>query len=1775
MRVQQPFTCRRRARSKPLTILALIAMFVSPLGRPVFVTTVHAQAQTAPVGNGFVIDAGDLRFIFKQIQVSQAHAAGGQLLGPGPNQVNAQAAPNGDPQLPMGLRTVDGSYNNLVPVPDQHLFGAADLVFPRKTTPVFRPAEPLPFDPDGAGPQAAGQPTSYAQKFGFVSDSQPRIISNLIVDQSASNPAAVAAAANPCGSGGFVCAGATAPDPDSGALFIPNITPDFGLSAPFNLMFAFFGQFFDHGLDLVTKGGGTVIIPLQPDDPLFVPGAQTNFMVLTRGQNQPGPDGLLGTADDIQDAINTTTPWVDQNQTYTSHPSHQVFLRQYVMNAAGRPVPDGKMLDGGFCAPRATGIPGDNICDIGNWSEVKAQAAAKLGIRLLDQDVFDCPLVLTDPYGHFKPGPHGFPQLVLPNGVLLEGDPTANAGAGVSIPANAFRTGHAFLNDIAHNAVPSPGLIPDADTTICDFRTCTQPPGTYDDELLARHFVTGDGRGNENIALTMVHQIFHSEHNRLVHNIDAQINALLTPEEIAAWHAVDAPSGWDYGERLFQAARFVTEMEYQHLVFEEFARKMQPLINPFLGGITSINAAISAEFAHTVYRLGHSMLPERVARQNADGTTNDLRLLNAFLNPVAYNDGGPAGPLTADKAAGALIRGLVLQVGNELDEFVTSSVRNTLLGLPLDLPAINIARGRSEGIPPLNEVRRQFFEQTKDASLQPYPNWFEFGLQLKHFESLVNFVAAYGTHPSITSATTVAAKRAAAKALVDANDPFMFAPAASSGLNNVDFWVGGLAEKQAVFGGLLGSTFNFVFEHQLEDLQNGDRFYYLQRTDGLNLRFQLEGNSFAELCRRNTDLGPTMANIFETADFNFDAATLTGTATIPLADGTSLITTADGTKLFFDPLHRGKNVMFNGGPGDDRLQGDVGDDTLYGNGGNDRLTGGEGNDTLVGGDGDDILFGGPGDDVLKGGPGNDAISTGPGFGGDVAIGGEGNDFMLGGDDGVEYFAGAGNDIIVDGAQRAEGMFGGPGDDWIYDGDGHDGGIFGDNGNVFDLLAGLDPVGGDDVLGGGPGQDNHFGEGGNDIFLMSEGTNKFFGDYGFDFITLQNWPAPEFVELSLLAQPGVLLNFNDLRNRYRLVDGASGWDLDDHIAGDDHVADPAAPIELQLLPGMELTPAYAAKVTGLTELITAFGKTLPWIGGNLLMGGKGSDILEGKGGDDLIDGDVWLHVALKATLNDGTVKVVDDPRLLIDDVFADPQRLNPGNISIVREIITPADTPPPDCGSLAPKNCDTAVFSNPRADYTITANANGTVTVDHTAAVHGNFASPANDGTDTLRNIEQIQFSDVTIPAPKFADRLVPNVIGLTPAAASAALAAVGLNVGATTSGKASVANPIAIGLILSQNPPGGTTLTVGASVDLVVSTGIPVPNVVGLTYPGNPLISGAVHAITEAGMVVGTVTSVTSTTVPANVVISQDPAAEVGANLSTAVNLTVSSGPPLVAVPNVVGLTQAAATTAITGAGLTVGAVTTASSETVAAGSVISQTPASGGTAPQGSAVALVVSSGTAGPVITVTAKRNAGSPNLTVTSPAFTPGANTLLVAFISADAPVDGVNTIVNGINNTGTALTWTRAVRANAQLGTAEIWWAFITPAHASMTVTAVLNNSEPASMTVMGFTGAVPSLVGAASLAASGPNGAPSGTLVTTRANSLVFGVGTDWDSARTMVPRAGQTMVNQFNTPNGDTYWLQRTSPPVAAAGTSVTIGDSYGTLMPDRWNLALIEIRKQ
>src|SRR4029078_12742863 len=163
---------------------------------------------------------------------------------------------------------------------------------------------------------------------------------------------------------------------------------------------------------------------------------------------------------------------------------------------------------------------------------------------------------------------------------------------------------------------------------------------------------------------------------------------------LAQWRRTTGPSHWSYGQRLFQAARFVTEMEYQHLVFEEFARKVQPAARPFHVYNPDVDPAIPAEFAPPVYRFGHSMLDDTVARENESPTgakvDNSVSLLKGFLSPPEYFHNG-ASTYTPEAAAGAIVMGSSDQAGNELDEFVTETLRNNLLGLPLDLPAINMA----------------------------------------------------------------------------------------------------------------------------------------------------------------------------------------------------------------------------------------------------------------------------------------------------------------------------------------------------------------------------------------------------------------------------------------------------------------------------------------------------------------------------------------------------------------------------------------------------------------------------------------------------------------------------------------------------------------------------------------------------------------------------------------------------------------------------------------------------------------------------------------------------------------------------------------------------------------------------------------------------------------------------------------------------------------------------------------------------------------------------
>ena len=592
------------------------------------------------------------------------------------------------------------------------------------------------------------------------------------------------------------------------------------------------------------------------------------------------------------------------------------------------------------------------------------------------------------------------------------------------------------------------------------------------------------------------------------------------------------------------------------------------------------------------------MLDDTVARTNVDPVTgaasdNSLPLLDAFLNPPEFFNGHGAGTLNARRAAGSILMGSSDQVGNELDEFVTDTLRNNLLGLPLDLATLNMTRAREAGVPPLNDVRRQIFAATNDGQLAPYTNWSDFGQNLKHPESLINFVAAYGQHPSILSQTTLAGKRDAARAIVDprpaslpgvtpvvvADVPpadaadFMFGTGAwanqETGLNLVDLWVGGLAEKTNLFGGLLGSTFNYVFQSQLESLQDGDRLYYLARTPGMNLRTQLEGNSFAELIQRNTDgTNSLKADAFATADCRFQLANLSGTAAGFAAQGATvtddpstpdcnenllLQRTPNGTIQYkqinsVDPPGINGQSVYNGTSNVDRISGGNDNDTFWGGAGNDVIEGGGGDDVALGGDGNDIITDFAGADVLKGGPGNDAIDAG--IGDDIVLGGDGQDFLNGGANDNETFAGPGNDYIIAG-QGADAVFGDGGDDWLEGGTGQDL-LQGDHGApFFDDPAETAP--GNDIFVGQPGENDYDAEGGDDIMAQNAAIDRNAGAGGFDWAIHQYDTVAADDDLMINNNLGGLpIQIVVNRDRWQETEADSGGPLNDVIKGTDGV-----------------------------------------------------------------------------------------------------------------------------------------------------------------------------------------------------------------------------------------------------------------------------------------------------------------------------------------------------------------------------------------------------------------------------------------------------------------------------------------------------------------------------------------------------------------------------------------------------------------------------------------------
>ena len=440
----------------------------------------------------------------------------------------------------------------------------------------------------------------------------------------------------------------------------------------------------------------------------------------------------------------------------------------------------------------------------------------------------------------------------------------------------------------------------------------------------------------------------------------------------------------------------------------------------------------------------------------------------------------------------------------------------------------------------------------------------------------------------------------------------------------------------------------------------------------------------------------------------------------------------------------GTPLVIAGTAGNDRLPGDFGPDTIRGGAGNDTIFGHEGadyldgegaHDYLVGGSGNDVMLGGAGIDELYGGSGDDQLSGGDDA--DLLAGESGDDTLDGGAGNDKLEGHDGNDILSGGAGE-DTLFDPVGDNTFSGGDGDD--LLRSTGTGKNLL---DGGAGYDRLEAGAGTDTLRGGAGNDILLAdtrAPNGDPFVaraivleGGEGDDVVSViaGNYQGRITIDASGGAGRDTFTANSMYENVYTIADfqaGAQGDMLSVEslfrwYPGELYTSpgNPFATGKLRLLQNgadailqfgvnspqtlVTLKNVDASKmvadnfVQGISPDGSLTGLTLvghAW--NNNMQGGYINDTISGLAGDDYIRG--WD--------GDDLIDGGDGDDFLVGGVGNDV-------------IIGGAGT-------------DIAQFQSRRADYTITATADGMTVV---ASSEIRFRP---DGTDTLNGIERLAFN---------------------------------------------------------------------------------------------------------------------------------------------------------------------------------------------------------------------------------------------------------------------------------------------------------------------------------------------------------------------------------------------------------------------------------------------------
>lgn len=298
--------------------------------------------------------------------------------------------------------------------------------------------------------------------------------------------------------------------------------------------------------------------------------------------------------------------------------------------------------------------------------------------------------------------------------------------------------------------------------------------------------LAGDKRAAEQPGLLSLHTLFVREHNRQA-GIIAKQNPLMSDDKI------------------FAEARKIVTAEIQAITYNEFLpvllgnEKSDP--NNFNIDQKTNDGKVSNEFATAAYRLGHTLVSEKVAVKQADGSIKQVSLDEVFFQPE----------FTEQEGIGAILSGQSEQTSEKVDNKIVDGLRNRLFGPPgsgapgLDLASLNIQRGRDHNLPTYNAMRE--------------------ALGMRKIESFNDPIFQEGVGEKLASVY--------------------------SSPDEIDLWVGGLAENPSG-ASMLGETFTKIVSEQFAKTAKADENFYT-RTMSYEDQQWLNNLSLSDIIKANTE----------------------------------------------------------------------------------------------------------------------------------------------------------------------------------------------------------------------------------------------------------------------------------------------------------------------------------------------------------------------------------------------------------------------------------------------------------------------------------------------------------------------------------------------------------------------------------------------------------------------------------------------------------------------------------------------------------------------------------------------------------------------------------------------------------------------------------------------------------------------------------------------------------------------------------------------------------